>query len=239
MATYVLVHGAWHGAWCWDKVVPLLKMKQHKVEAPDLPSHGKDKTPIRDVSLKTYTDKVCNVLNAQTEPVILVGHSMAGIVISQVAEYQPEKIKTLVYLAAFLLRSSEVLLQIGQEDTESLIPPNMIMAEDESYATLQEEALKEIFYGYCADEDSDRAKSLLVPQATAPLATPINITEKNFGRIPRVYIETLRDRALSPSAQKKMYTALPCRKVMSINTSHSPFFSAPKELVAHLASLGS
>ncbi len=43
MSTYVLIHGAWHGSWCWDKVVPLLKKKGHKVEAPDLPGHGRDK----------------------------------------------------------------------------------------------------------------------------------------------------------------------------------------------------
>jgi pimeloyl-ACP methyl ester carboxylesterase len=238
MATYVLIHGAWHGGWCWDKVVPLLRKKGHKVEAPDLPGHGKDKTPIREVSLQGYADRVCKVLDAQSEPVILLGHSMGGIVISQTAEYRPEKIKTLVYLTAFLLQNGEFMLQVGGGDTEALILPNLIMAEDQSFATVKEEAIKQVFYGDCSDEDVARAKKLLVPQAAALFGTPINITEKNFGRIPRVYIECLRDRAISPSVQKKMYETLPCRKVVSMDTSHSPFFSAPEALVDHLVSLG-
>jgi len=239
MATYVLIHGAWHGGWCWDKVVPLLKKKGHNVEAPDLPGHGKDNTPIREVSLQAYADRVCKILDVQSEPVILLGHSMGGIVISQTAEYRPEKIKTLVYLTAFLLQNGEFLLQVAEGDTEALVLPNLVMAEDQSFATVKEEAIKQVFYGDCSDEDVARAKKLLVPQAAAPFGTPINITEKNFGRIPRVYIECLRDRAISPSVQKKMYKTLPCRKVVSMDTSHSPFFSAPEALVGHLVSLGS
>jgi len=239
MATYVLIHGAWHGGWCWDKVVPLLRKQGHKVEAPDLPGHGKDKTPIREVTLQGYANSVCKVLDAQSEPVILLGHSMGGIVISQAAEYRPKKIKTLVYLTAFLLQKGEFLLQVAQGDTEALVLPNLIMAEDQSYATIRAEAVKEVFYGDCPDQDVVRAKSLLCPQAAAPFATPISVTEENFGRIPRVYIECLRDKAISPSVQKKMYTALPCQKVISMDTSHSPFLSAPGALVDHLIPLAS
>ena len=100
MAIYVLIHGACHGSWCWDNVVPLLQKKGHLVEAPDLPGHGKDKTPIQEVTLQSCVDKVCSVIEAQSEPVILVGHSMGGIILSQVAEQIPDKIKTLVYLTA-------------------------------------------------------------------------------------------------------------------------------------------
>lgn len=54
MSTYVLVHGAWHGAWCWKYVTPLLENEGHKVVAPDLPGHGEDKTPIADITLEAY-----------------------------------------------------------------------------------------------------------------------------------------------------------------------------------------
>lgn len=234
MSTYVLIHGAWHGSWCWDKVVPLLEKEGHKVEAPDLPGHGRDKTPIPEISLQAYADRVCQILDAQSEPVILVGHSMAGVVITQTAEYRPEKIKNLVYLTAFLLGNGEFLLQLAEGDTETLVLPNLIMAEDQSYATVRDEAIKEAFYGDCSDEDVARAKSLLVPQAAAPLATPVNTTEEKFGRVPRVYISCLRDKAIAPALQEKMYKALPCEKVISMDTSHSPFFSAPELLVGHL-----
>ena len=83
----------------------------------------------------------------------------------------------------------------------------------------------------------ERAKARFAPQAVAPLATPVALTEEDFGRVPRVYIGTLRDRAISPWLQGGMYERLPCQKVISMNTSHSPFFSAPEELAEHLESL--
>ncbi len=234
MSTYVLIHGAWHGSWCWNKVIPLLKKKGHKVEAPDLPGHGRDKTPIPEISLQAYVDRVSQILDAQSEPVILVGHSMGGVVITQTAEYRPAKIKTLVFLCAYLPQNGESLLQLVNMDTEALILPNLIMAEDQSYATFRDEGIKEAFYGDCSDEDVARAKSLLVPQAAAPVATPVNTSAEKFGRVRRVYISCLRDKTITPAFQEKMYKALPCEKVISMDTSHSPFFSAPEKLVDHL-----
>src|SRR5437868_467724 len=112
MSTYVLVHGAFHGSWCWEKIVPLLKQVGHQVEILDLPGHGQDKTPLREITLATYTKRVCETLEAQVEPVILVGHSMSGIVITQVAEERPEKIQTLVFLTARLLQNGQSVFQI-------------------------------------------------------------------------------------------------------------------------------
>ncbi len=234
MSTYVLVHGSWHGGWCWYKVVPLLEKEGHKVAAPDLPGHGKDKTPISEITLAAYAQSICRILDAQSEPVILVGHSMAGHTITQTAEYRPEKIKMLVYLTAVLVPNGELPPSRG---TDSLLTPNRILSEDRSYTTVKADAIKEIFYGDCSDEDVTLAKSLLVAQATAPRAVPAKTTEQNFGRIPRIYIECLQDRAIPPSLQQEMYTLLPCKRVISMNTSHSPFFSAPEELATHLTSL--
>ncbi len=233
MSTYVLVHGVWHGSWCWDRIVPLLEEKGHRVEAHDLPGHGRDTTPVSEVSTAAYVDSVCRILDAQSAPVILVGHSLAGLVISQAAEYRPHKIKTLVYIAALLLHNGESPLNVP--DTDSLLGPNMIDAEDGSL-TIRDDVIREAWYSDCSDEDAAWAQSLLVPQNPATFTTPINITEENFGRIPRVYIECLLDKALSPWVQKKMYTETPCR-VISMNTNHSPFLSAPKEFVEHLISL--
>ena len=239
MSTYLLIHGSWHGGWCWYKVLPRLEKAGHRVVAPDLPSLGMDRTPIAQISLDIWTNSVCQLLDAQAEPAILVGHSRGGILISQAAEKRPEKVKTLVYLAAYLLRNGEALLQVAQEYGSSMVLPNLLLAEDQSYATVREAALKEAFYGECSDDDIALARLLLVPEALSPSATPIRITESNFGRVPRVYIECLRDKAIPPALQKKMYTALPCQKDISLDTDHSPFFSAPDELVTHLLSLGS
>jgi pimeloyl-ACP methyl ester carboxylesterase len=143
-------------------------------------------------------------------------------------------VKMLVYLAAFLLRDGEVLLSVAGNDTESLVLPNLVMSEDQMSATIREDVIREALLADCSDEDVERAKSRFVPQAVAPFATPLAVTEENFGRVPRVYIETLQDRAVSPWFQKEMYERLPCQNVVSMETSHSPFFSAPEELAGHL-----
>ncbi len=237
MSTFVLVHGAFVGGWCWEKVVPLLKEAGHDVEAPDLHGHDDDRTPIAEVSLKGCADRISQVLDARPEPVVLVGQSAGGIVISQAAEQRPDKIEMLVYVGAYLLRDGEAVLSAAANDTESLILPNVVMSEDQASATLREDAIKDGLLADCSDEDVERAKSRFEPEAVAPLATPLAITEDNFGRVPRVYIETLQDRAISPSFQKEMYDRLPCQKVISMDTSHWPFYAAPEELAEHLESL--
>lgn len=236
MSTYVLIHGAWHGGWCWKKVAPLLEQSGHIVLTPDLPAHGDDRTPLSEVTLQSYADRVGEVVNAQQEPVILVGHSMGGMAISQAAEYCSAKIKTLVYVSAFLLQKGESLLQVTQSDPSSRILPNLIDNEDGS-AGLKESSLEEMFFVGCSAEDIAFGLPRLRPEPMAPVATPLTITEENFGSVPRVYIECLDDIVISPAIQKKMYTAQPCQKVFTMNTGHSPFLSAAEELVEYLMSL--
>lgn len=237
MSTYVLVHGAWHGAWCWYKVVPRLTKAGHRVFAPDLPSLGRDKTPVSAISLASWAENICEVVDAAAEPVTLVGHSRGGIIISEVAERRPTKVATLVYLTAFLLRDGESLLQVVQSDSASLVTPNLIVAADQSFMTVKQDVVKDAFYGECSDEDVELAKMLLAPEPTAPGATPVHVTGPHFGRVPRVYIECLRDKAIPLALQRQMYANLPCQKILSMDTDHSPFFSATDTLVEHLTAL--
>jgi pimeloyl-ACP methyl ester carboxylesterase len=116
MATFVLVHGSWHGAWCWHRVVPELEALGHRVLAPDLPGHGDDATAPAQLTLKAYAECVATVICSATEPVVLVGHSFAGIVISQVAELVPERISRLVYLTAFLPANGQSLSRLATAD---------------------------------------------------------------------------------------------------------------------------
>jgi pimeloyl-ACP methyl ester carboxylesterase len=239
VSAYLLIHGAWHGGWCWHKVVARLRKAGHCALAPDLPSLGRDRTPLAEVSLQTWTESVCRALDAAVEPVILVGHSRAGAVISQAAEERPEKIRVLVYLAAYLLRDGESVSHKAKEDAQSAVGPNMQISQDRRSWTLREAAVRDALYGECSDEDVVLAQSLLAPEAVGPLRTPIRLSEERFGRVPRVYIECLRDRAVSLSEQRKMVVAMPCRQVIALDTDHSPFFSAPDELTGHLLSLQS
>jgi pimeloyl-ACP methyl ester carboxylesterase len=237
MSTFVLIHGGCHGAWCWYKVVPLLEQRGHTVIAPDLPGHGRDKTPVSDVTFEAYVGKVCHILDAQPEPVVLVGHSMGGGVITQTAEYRPDKIKTLVYLTALLPANGESMGQVLRRNTASILPSNVVPAVEPGATMIREEVLAAGFYNDCSAEDVALAKLLLVPQATASLRARLQTSAANFGRIPRVYIECLRDQAHSLAFQRSVYPTFPGQRVIAMDTSHSPFFSAPGELAAHLAAL--
>ncbi len=237
MTAFVLVHGSWHGAWCWYKIVPLLEKAGHKAIAVDLPAHGKDKSPIREVTLQSNVDRVCEVIDSLDEPVVLVGHSRGGITITQIAEQRPGKIENLVYLAAFLIPDGQTMLPLALGDKESLIMPNLTVNREQGWDMLHEDAFKEALYSDCSEDDISLAKLLLTPEPLAPFATPIHTTRENFGRIPRSYIELLDDRAVSSTLQRQMYTAMPCEKVISMKASHSAYFSQPENLANHLQSI--
>lgn len=237
MSTFVLVHGAWHGAWCWDRLVPLLERAGHEVVTFDLPGHGEDRTPVAEVTLQSYTERVVEALDELSGPAVLVGHSLSGTVISQAAEQRPEKVERLVYLCAFLLPSGKSAIEMSQEDSDSVILKSIEMEEDQGRVNLTEEGMRDALYHDCPEEDFERARRLIGPQPLAPFGTPVEVTERNFGSVRRTYLHTTRDRAASPAAQERMYTELPCEKVVSMATGHLPFFAAPGELAGHLDSL--
>ena len=237
MSTYVLVHGAWGGAWCWFKVIPLLQQRGHQVLAPDLPSHGIDKRPTSSASLEAYADRVVEVLDGCNEPVVLVGHSMGGIVISRAAELRPAKVEKLVYLTAFLLRDGQTLMEMAQTDAQGQVLPNVVFSAEQSRATVKEAALKPVFGADCSDADIALARTLMVPQAVAPFNTPLRTSADKWGRLPRFYIECVRDNVISIGLQRAMHAALPCQRVITMDTSHMPVFAAPEALADNLLQL--
>jgi pimeloyl-ACP methyl ester carboxylesterase len=241
MATFLLIHGAWHGGWCWRRVVPLLESKGHRTIAADLPGHGADQTPTAHVTLKSYTDRICEIASAQSEPVILVGHSMGGVAITQAAEDCPEKIGALVYMCAFLPRDGDSLTTWASEDFDSKVNPSSLEVGPDGTTAFRRECAREAFYMQCSDEDIAFAQARLVPQSPAPISTPVKTTADRWGRIPRYYIECARDRAITLKLQRAMQQASPCRKTFSIDTDHSPFFSQPEGLagVFHTIASGS
>ena len=138
MSTFVLIHGAWHGGWCWDELRPVLEVAGHTVATPDLPGHGDDTTPIAGVTLDAYAARVGAVIDAQSEPVILVGHSMGGQVITAAAELRPDRIRALVYLCAFLPGDGDALMALAAGDQDSLVLPNLELSEEQGYATVRD-----------------------------------------------------------------------------------------------------
>jgi pimeloyl-ACP methyl ester carboxylesterase len=179
---------------------------------------------------------VVSILDQQTEPVVLVGHSMGGLVISQAAERRPDKIHSLVYVCAFLVRDGETLGDVAQRDAHALVMPNLVVSEDQLSARLKPEVIRQAFYTDCSGDDAASAERRLVAQALAPFMTPLQLSVGNYGRVPRSYVECTHDRAISIEIQKSMYASSPCRQVWTLETDHSPFLSKPNELAAILLS---
>jgi pimeloyl-ACP methyl ester carboxylesterase len=232
----ILIHGGWHGAWCWHRVVPLLESAGARVITPDLPAMGADATPATAVTLESWCDTVADT--AERHPgSVLVGHSLAGAVISRVAERMPAGIRQLVYLAAYLLPAGGTVAQAARADAQSLLAPNMVPARRGVSCTLREHILRDAFYGECGDEDFEFARRHLSPQPLKPLVTPLQVSESRFGAVPRAYIETTRDRAITLGAQRRMQAELPCSPVFTLDSDHSPFLSQPAGLARILISI--
>ena len=233
----MLVHGAWQGAWCWDKVVPLLRDRGHAVDAIDLPGSGRDVANAAGATLERYVERVVQSIDAGAGPVVLVGHSMGGIAITGAAEARPDRVSAAVYVAAFLPRSGSSMSEISRsaENAGSLIPRAMSMSADKRTVSLRQDALKEILYGDCTDADIAWASGRVGPQALRPQGEKVVWTPERFGRVRRIYIMTLRDRALAPEAQRRIISETSFERVITMDTSHSPFLSRPQEFAQNLA----
>ena len=234
---FVLVHGAWHGAWCWEKVTPLLAEMGHEVHTLDLPGLGNDPTPIAEVTLDAYVNAVRELILEIDERVVLVGHSMGGLIITQTAEWVSDRVQALGYLAAFSPADGETLFQHAMADTESHVTRFNRVNEEEGYFTVPPDKLPECFYGLCSEEDTRNAIARLRPQPLAPLVQPVSITEENYGRVRRCYIECTKDQALTWPMQQKMQKNARLDALLTLETDHSPFYSCPEELVDCLVRL--
>lgn len=235
MATYILVHGAWLDRLCWEFVTPGLTAAGHTVITPDLPGHGADPTPLAGQTLDAYAERIAREVDAATAPVILVGHSMGGIVISTVAERRPSKIARLVYLAGYLLQGGETIRSM--EDPDSQVGPAMRPAADWSTVALDPAMMPDIFFHDARPGVAAAAVAGSKPEATAPFGTPLAITAERAGRVPRAYIRTTLDRAVSPALQARMLAATPCDPVLELATGHAPFFAQPEVLARKLLTL--
>lgn len=228
--TFVLVHGAFQAAYAWDFVKARLEAEGQNVVVVELPGHGADQTPPATTSMDAYRDKVIAAINGVKGKVILVGHSMGGMVISAVAEQIPDRIEKLVYVAAFVPANGESLLSLAQQDQESLLGPALIPSADQLTLSVSNDNLVPIF---CQD-GSDAIKQLLIsknqPEPAIPFTNPVTLSAGAFGRVEKCYIRTTQDHAISIGRQDQMRTAAGITQVYSIDSGHCPFLSKPDEV---------
>ena len=229
LKTIVLIHGAWSDASSWDAVIPLLKKQGNEVITVNLIGHGKDTTSFAGITFRTYVDQVKAAIGSRSG-VVLVGHSFAGLVISQVAEEIPVQISELIYLAAALPHDGESLLSLAKQDPGSHIGKSLTVDQEHGQAIIAKDAIADIFAADAPLPVQQYLMSHIKPEPLAPLATPVQLTEKHFGSIRKVYIHTVNDNAISYGAQQHMVKAGKVDKVYTLASSHTPFISMPDKL---------
>ncbi len=228
-SVYVFVHGAWQSGNSFDALIQQMKTKGMIAHALDLPGHGENTADFSKITLKTYIDYVISYVEKieSTENVVLVGHSMAGMVISEVA--QRIKLKKLIYIAAFLPRSGDSLIKIAEQFNGEGLSRFMRFDIPNSRITLNKEGLESVLYNDCALPLWCKAMTTLQDQPVLPFNGKVTLGDQ-FNNTEKDYIVCLQDRAITPDAQRRLCEISNCN-VLELDAGHEPMVSQPAELL--------
>jgi len=222
---YVIVPGAWSAPFAWADVKSNLEKSGNTVVVVQLPGHGSDQTAPQTLTMDTYRDAVIDAMNTVDGKVILVGHSMAGVVISEVAEKVPSKIEKLVYVAAFVPLSGQNMLDLANDESNSttVVNPNNFTVTG-PIIDIHQGSIIDAFIQDGTDAEKSLTLSGYRAEPVIPLTNPVTLTSANYGSVAKVYIKTLKDQTVTPGLQKHMLEATPAfEATYKLNTSHSPF----------------
>lgn len=235
----LLVHGAWHGAWCWSPLQAELDRRGIASWAIDLPGHGLSTEPLGD--LGTDADAVVAALAsiadcAGDDGIVLVGHSYGGGVITEAATRALAKglpLAHLVYLTAYAVADGESVGGLGASLPAEETPLGALMVRngDGTISAASAEAATDVFYGHCTAEQAAAAWTRLSRQTTSSLRFTVSGSPRDT--IPSTYVVCTDDRAVHPNHQRLM--AERCTHVAELATDHSPFMSMPSETADLLA----
>lgn len=230
----VLVHGACHGAWCWDRLVPELAARGIDAQALDLPGHGADRTAPADVTLEGCAEAIRQTIRDLGGRAALLGHSAGGYPISAVAQSDPQMVEKLIFLCAYLPVSGQSLSEMRKVWHSQPLVPHIRLSPDRHSFTFDPVAVPDLFYHDCPAEAVAFARTRLCPQPMAPQITRIELSE-SFEGVEKHYIICTRDRAIPPDYQRVMARGLPSGHVSELPAAHSPFLSMPGELAGRIA----
>jgi pimeloyl-ACP methyl ester carboxylesterase len=229
---YVLVHGAAHGAWCWDEVAKRLRAKGHRVITLDLPGHGRRAAEVRQASVMGYARAVADEMAREgVGRAILVGHSMGGVVIAKAAELARERIAHLVFLAAVVLPDGGSLADTHLTPAAREALRGMVAGRDDGAFLYPAEIAWARWMGDLPRHGPVAARALasLTPQAARPFFEPVDLRGFYSMRLPRSYIRCLRDAAVPPGKAAEYAARLGVRPI-DLDSAHDPMLSTPDEL---------
>jgi pimeloyl-ACP methyl ester carboxylesterase len=229
MVSFVMIHGAWSGSWCFDMLRPLIEKAGHAMIAPDLPGMGGDEATLAAMTLEEWAQFTAELCRKVQGPVILCGHSRGGIVVSQAAEVAPEAIRGLIYICAMLLPSG-----MSREDMRAVNDPNpafnAIRLAVPGGSILDAQRAPNILAQHLPVEQAKVFATQLVAEPIRPMRTALSLTESRYGTVPRHYIECLQDRTIPITDQRRMQGLQPCATVTTLDSDHSPFLTMPEAL---------
>jgi pimeloyl-ACP methyl ester carboxylesterase len=231
----VLVHGAFADAPGWGHVAGRLKAAGREVHAIDLPGRAGNPMAPGDVTLDRHRDTLLACLNVLGRPAVVVGHSFAGIVIAAAAEQAPEKVATLVFVAAYLPKDGESLVSMAMTDPDAKIGAHLKIDKEKGIASVDYAARAELFANDGPAPLKARLPDLILDEPLAPLGTPVKVSDAAFGQVEKVYVQTSLDQVVSPALQARMIAATPVRKTVTLATGHLPFLTDPDGLAQAIA----
>lgn len=230
MTTFVLVHGAWHGGWCWSRVARGLVAASHSVHAPTLTGLGERAHFLsRETSLETHVHDILDVLEAgNLKDAVLVGHSYGGVVVTCVADRAPQRIARLVYLDAVVPRDGECMYDRS---------PVSIRAHFEEHANrggqgwyVPVSALSPQFLGLTSEADARWVMPKLTPHPIRTFAERVRLSV-SFPRMPRTYINCIGDKQ---PGQPRTAQADGIDDYHEIRAGHDAMVAAPEAVTALL-----
>jgi pimeloyl-ACP methyl ester carboxylesterase len=227
VTTFALVHGAWHGAWCWERLRPELEARGHRTVAADLPCDDPRAT------FAEYADVVVRALEGEGDEVVVVGHSLAGLTIPLVAARRP--VRALVYLCALVPVPGASLRDQLRAEPDTFVPgyERGLAAPDGSrLARWADFAVAcETLYGDCTEADARWAFERLRPQSSAAYAVPCPLEALPA---PATSVVCAEDRIVDPARSRRVAAERLGVEPVELPGGHSPFLSRPGELAAVL-----
>jgi pimeloyl-ACP methyl ester carboxylesterase len=228
--TFVLVHGSWQGGWCWDEVRSRLQAYGHRVLAPTLPGRGH---VAEDRSGIGHDDNVAAVLlaldTAGDGPVVLVGHSLGGMTISQVADRRPDRIDRLVYCAAFVPDDGQSAADLMPEPARTGFA-ELAAARPDRAIPMPWELWRTNFIQTADEQLAWTSFVRLVPDPYRPVFEPVRLRRPVHRELPSSFIAMRADKTMPPGFWHPDMTGRLGRGVVEIDGDHEAMLSTPARL---------